>query len=471
MRLAILGDTHYTNAAYHVDALGGRSRSPTARVDVAHHVWTTEHVLPRVLEQVRAARPDVVVQLGDVNQGHCDDEAGDVAELAEALAFFRKVERPLLFARGTHEGRAGSAADAAYRATFLPEIARTMATFGTAWPGEEWDTSYAVDLGALRLIVLDYTTFAPGGRADALLQRGLAEAAARGQRVVVCGHPPLIPIARPFFSRLEYATTVLSRIAASPAPVDAYFCGHTHNQVATLHRLASGAWLPQLQGAPVGFPDQVPVRLADVRPLLPAGESVRYGWGCLEDSHPGFFVVDVTEEGVVARWRLVADQGKDQGVVRRTSAGAADVVSGPPEPPAAELPPPPLVAGAVRGVRLRAAGMGSRAPHRITLNGVAAGTLPVLEYFDARQGVDVPEALWGAIGWENELRVEPAGEEERCLGGFVLEVTRADGGVVRTAPEPALYATSDKWDAWRWCTPGLVLVGPLEPITFHLNFR
>lgn len=477
MRLAILGDTHYTNAAYHKEALAGRSRSPTARADVTRHAWTTEFVLPRVLGQVRAAAPDVVLQLGDVNQGHCDDAAGDVAELEEALAFFKRLDCPLLFARGTHEGRTGSAADAAYRRTFLTEIGRTLAGFGNETEG--LDTSYAVDLPGLRLIVLDYTTFARDGAADALLQRHLMEGARNGQRVFVCGHPPLIPIGRPFFSRLPYATTVRERIAASATSVDAYFCGHTHNQVVTMHRMDGGArgewWLPQLQGAPVGDPEAAPVALASVRGLLPAADTVRYGWGYLEDSCPGWFLVEVNKTGVRARWRLVSRPGEESGEVRWRDAGSAEVVSVPPPPREAALPSLPLVAGdaRVKGVRLRAAGMGSQAPHAIWLNGVEAGRLPVLEYFDARQGVEVPDAVWPAVRDRNELVVMPAAEgaaEERCLGGFVLEVTRVDGAVVRSAVEPALYVTSNKWEEWRWCTPGLRWMEPEAPITFGLDF-
>jgi len=486
MRLAIVGDTHYCNRRYHGEALAGRSRSPTAQVDVTRHVWTTEHVLPRLVEQLRAARLDVVLQLGDDNQVHCDDDAGDVAELDQALDFFSQIGRPLLFARGTHEGRAGTPADVAYRARYLPEIARSLALLGeAAWPSAEGgvrgapDTSYALRAAGLRLIVLDYTTFRAGDAADQLLTAELAEAAARGERIFVCGHPPLVPVARPFFSRPEYARTVLERIAQAPAPIDAYFCGHTHNQVASLHavqanntgdrRGRSAAWLPQLQGAPVGYPDQPPIALEDVRPLLPPAGAFRYGWGFLEDSHPGWFLVDVDSDGVRARWQLVGAEG-DHGEVRWQRAGEPTVVGGPPAPERPELPAFPPRRPDVASVRLRAAGMGSRAPHVVRLNGHAIGTLPVLEYFDARQGLAIDERVWSAIGAENELEIEPAAQEERCLGGFVLEVTLADGRVARSTPAPPLYATADKWDEWRWCTPGLVRVGVSETIRIPLHF-
>ena len=467
MRLAILGDTHYTNPAYHKEALAGRSRSPTAQVDVRRHAWTTQYILPQVIEQVRAAQPDVVLQLGDTNQGHCDDADGDVAELQEALDFFRQIGRPLLFARGTHEGRPNSPADAAYRKTFLAEIARTLRV-----SDGQVGTSYVFAAAGVRLIMLDYTTFARHSAADYLLQEHLARGAAAGERLFVCGHPPLIPIGRPFFSRLEYATAVLERIASAPAPVDAYFCGHTHNQVATFHRLVpGGGWLPQLQGAPVGYLDQPPVLLASVRAALPPPETLRYGWGYLEDSYPGWFLVDVEDGHVRARWQMVGRQG-DHGEVRWSRAGEPEIVAVPPAPDPAPIPAWPLTSGdqRVTDVRLRAAGMGSRAPHRIWLNGAGAGVLPALEYFDGRQGVTLPESIWPVLQMNNRLVIEPAASEERCLGGFVLELTLRDGRVARSQVDPGLYATSQKWEPWRWCTPELRVVDPAAVLSIPLNF-
>ncbi|CAA9233324.1 MAG: hypothetical protein AVDCRST_MAG77-1121 [uncultured Chloroflexi bacterium] len=62
------------------------------------------------------------------------------------------------------------------------------------------------------------TRFVPNGPADFLLQEQLAFDARRSERVLVCGHPPLVPTARSFFSRLEYGRTVLDRLADASAP-------------------------------------------------------------------------------------------------------------------------------------------------------------------------------------------------------------------------------------------------------------
>jgi len=125
LRLAIVGDTHYLNPAYHRGALGDAAGAPSNAPDITRHTWTTQEVLPQLVAEVRAAAPDLVVHLGDVVQGHCDAAAGDAAELREAWEFFTALPRPLLFVRGTHEGRPGGPADAIYRDLFLTEVART----------------------------------------------------------------------------------------------------------------------------------------------------------------------------------------------------------------------------------------------------------------------------------------------------------------------------------------------------------
>jgi hypothetical protein len=470
LTLAIVGDTHYTNPAYHRRTLAGLADNPNLEAGVRRHARTTEAVLPRLLDELRESGADLVIQLGDVVQGHGDDDEGDARELHEALDLLRQVGRPFLFARGTHEGRNGGPADAVYRRLYLGEIAHTL---GEA-PGRV-DTSYAFASAGCRVVVLDYTTFAAGGAADRLLVDQLALAAARGERVLLCGHPPLVPVARPFFSRLEYAVAVLGRLRAAPAPVDAYFCGHTHNQAASVHRIAHHAgddyWLPQLQSVPVGDPAQEPVPLDRVRPLLPPAADVRPLWGYLQGSLPGWFLVRVTAAGVRAQWRPLG-RPRDGGEIAWTTAGRPEATKTPAVPPPAPVPEWPLRPGDARVERvwLRAAGTGSRAPHRVSLNGREIGVLGILESFNAQQGVPVPAECWPLLAQENELVIEPEASETRCLGGFVLEVTLAGGRVARTVPPQEWFATSDQWDGWRWSAPGLRRVGVRDPLRAELRF-
>jgi hypothetical protein len=499
LRLAVVGDTHYTNPAYHRRTLAGDPETSREAAGAHRHLRSTREALPWLIEDVRAARPDLVVQLGDTIQGHNDDVAGNQAELVEGLDFLRRIGRPLLFARGTHEGPTGGPADDVYRQHYLREIDRTLGE-----PPGTTGTSYALSVKGCRLIVLDYTTFQPGGAADHLLVEQLALGARRGERVLLFGHPPLVPTARPFFSRLEYAATVLARLSEAPVPVDAYFCGHTHNQSVSWHRVPRGAhpaaasvgrpppptapahtpadgdwWLPQLKGVPVGIPQQRPIPLEWVRPILPPSEDVRYEWGFLQGSYAGWFLVDVAGTGVRAQWRPIgappALDGGDPnatGEVAWEEAGRPGRAVPPPPVPRAAAPAWPIRPGdgRVTAVRLRAAGTGSNAPLHVRLNGRDVGVLGALQSFNAYLGMAVPDSCWGVLGPSNELLVEPTAAEERCLGGFVLEVTLRDGSVVRSQVSPEWYATADTWDSWQWATPGLRHVSPVEPLRIRLDF-
>jgi hypothetical protein len=213
------------------------------------------------------------------------------------------------------------------------------------------------------------------------------------------------------------------------------------------------------------------VPLDAVLPAAPSPQDFRAGWGYLENCYPGWFLVDVTSHDVRARWQLIGKAG-DNGEVRWVRAGEPELVAGPPAP---ERPSPPSFPlrvddDRVAEINLRFAGMASNAPHQVLLNGSHIGSLPNIDYFSTRHDVTVPREQWPRIGRENELIVQPAQEEERCLAGFVLELTLADGTITRSRVDPTIYATTAKWDEWRWATPTLSNVAPDAPLHIPLNF-
>lgn len=466
-RVAVIGDTHYVNPACYRRLLNGTDASPEEVEKAQFYAWATAHVLPRLIEEVRAAAPDLVVHLGDVVHGH-RDEGADRAVLLEALEALRAIGRPLLFVRGTHEGAPGGEADAIYRRAYLAEVARTLGR-----PPGTVGTTYSLATDGCRLIVLDYTTFQPNGEADHLLTRELAAAGRRREHIFVFGHAPLLPVDRPTSSSPGYAQTILRRLAEAPAPADAYFCGHTHQQIVTAHRIGQGdtpRWLAQLQGVPLGDPDQEPVPLGSLRALLPSPDRFRYGWGFVQRSAPGWFLIEVTDRGAVVEWRALG-AGRAVGRVAWRTPGRPELTP-PPGPAAAALPAFPLHPAdqRVRSAVLHVAGAGSRAAHRVRLNGYDLGVLPPLSSFEARKGLAVPKDCWGRLGPENELCVEPVAAEERCLGHFVLELVLAKGSVVRTVPPPDLFTTSARWNLWPDVTPRLRRVDPMAPVRVTLRF-
>lgn len=452
LRFAVMGDTHYVQPDSHREAFGGRPRGVTELVDLKRNLWFTQHQTPEVIAAIAAQEPDFVIQTGDVIQGHCDDDAGAVREMAEALEMLRGLNKPTFFAFASHDGVLHQREDAPLKACLLPALSSAL--------GRPLDRGYySFERGRSLFVILDYCTFAASGEQAAWLAATLAERK-KYEHVFLFGHVPLIAVGRPFFSPFDYVTTVLRDIENHP--VDAYFCGHTHNQVATLHR-HGGRWLPHLKSTILGFAAEPPVQLADVRPLLPDPTSYEYGWGFLEDSAPGWWLVTVEGEAVRAEWHVLR-----QGVQGEVQWRADERPQFTRRPSFDQGGPRRLPLSGIRSVRLRVAGSGckSEGAYAVSLNGGPVGRLPRLEYFDCRQFLPIREEHWGLLAAENTLTVT-TGKEPMCIGGFVLEVETASGWV-RSRVAPHYYANTPKWD--RWQAPPLRHIEPGATLELGLAF-
>lgn len=433
LRFAVMGDLHYVQEQSHQEALNGRAKGVTEYADVTRNLWMTRHVTPEVISSIAALTPDFVIQTGDIIQGHCDDEEKGLREMAEAMELLQGLKAPVFFALGTHDGVVGKREERQVKEYVFPAIGRAL---GTA-PLEKG--YYAFEKAGSLFVVLDYTTFVKHDGQEEFLRRTLAESASF-EHVFLFAHPPLVCVGRPFFTHYDFVQTVLGEIANHP--VDAYFCGHTHNQTATLHKAGPG-WLLQLKSSVLGYPDRPPVDLRDVRPLLTDPADTEYGWGYLEDSAPGWWEITVRGPEVQADWHVLRRgiEGQlrwrrgEKPVFTRTPAFAR--TAGKPLPKLAEI----------RGVRLRAAGSNCRTPdgYRVMLNGTEVGALPRLEYFDSRQFLEIRPEFWPLLRSCNRLTVTSAGEP-MCMGGFALEV-ETESGCVRSTVS-GYFANTGKWDHW-----------------------
>jgi len=452
IRFAVIGDAHYVQPECHQKAFAGETTSVTELTDLRRNLPLSRAVIPKAIAEVNAAAPDFVIQTGDIIQGHCDNIYACTREMQEVLHLFSNLEAPMYLALGTHDGVHGQRDDAPIRELVLPHLStllgRHLAT-----------TYYSFAVERSLFIVVDYATYASGDDQNRFLEQELK----RGQsfdHVFLFGHPPLIPVARLGFSDFAFARDLLSLLAQYP--VDAYFCGHTHNQIASIHRVGDG-WLPQLKGTILGVTDEPGVPLESVRPLLPDPTTFEYGWGFLEDSAPGWWQVTV-EDGVTrVEWRRIG-RGMDGALVVRKGC-KPEFVQRPTQTGTSLQPLPPLAH--VKSVRIRAAGNGcvTEDLYRITLNGRPLGALPWLEYFDCRRYLQLQEQHWPLLQRVNTITIT-TGEEPMCLGGVVMEV-ETDAGIVRSAVS-AYYANDARWD--RWGAMPLHRVEPREIIAFELAF-
>lgn len=453
LRFVVMGDLHYVQEQSHHRALNGSPRGITEVADVTRNLWMTRNVTPKVIGEIAASRPDFVIQTGDIIQGHCDDEASGLREMREAMERLERLGAPVFFALGTHDGVVGKREEQQVLQYVYPAIGKALGTDPVT------EGYYAFERAGCLFIVLDYTTFAKGDAQERFIREAFA-GSGKYEHVFLFAHPPLVCVGRPFFTHYDFAHTVLRKIAEHP--VDAYFCGHTHNQVSTLHKLGEH-WMPQLKSSVLGFPDRAPVCLSDVRTLLPDPSAYEYGWGYLEDSAPGWWEITVNGEAVQADWHVL-----ERGVVGQLSwrRGEKAVFSRKPEfGGTSGLPLPEL--DDIRSVRLRAAGSNCKAPdgYKVSLNGTEVCILQRLEYFDSRQTMKIEPRFWHLLNKLNRIEVTTE-EEPMCIGGFVLEIETDDGWVRSTVSD--YFANTDRWD--HWGKSPVAKISPRQTIAAQLRF-
>jgi len=454
LRFVVMGDLHYVQEQSHQQALNGKPKGVTEVADITRNLWMTRHVTPRIIEEIARLKPDFVVQTGDIIQGHCDDEASGLREMSEAMELLERLDSPVFFALGTHDGVVGRREEEQVLQYVYPANAKALGTDSVT------RGYYTFEKANSLFIVLDYTTFVQGDQQEQFIRKSFAESQ-KYEHVFLFSHPPLICVGRPFFTHYDFAQTVLRELAEHP--VDAYFCGHTHNQISALHRVGE-YWLPQLKSSVLGYPDREPVCLSDVRPLLPEPEAFEMGWGYLEDSAPGWWSMTVDGETVQADWHVLGHGVVGQ-LTWRGRGGKALFSQKPEFGKSSGLPLPKL--GDIRSVRLRAAGSNCRTPgaYQVSLNGEEVGTFQQLEYFDSRQYMSIEAKYWHFLGVYNRIEIT-TGDEPMCIGGFVLEIETNDGWIRSTVS--GYYANTDRWD--RWGNAPLAKIAPHQTVKTELTF-
>lgn len=460
LHFAVLGDVHHVRPESHLEVLSGRPRGVTEYADVTRNLELTRTSVPRVLEEVRDSKPQFIMQLGDLVQGHCDDQTGTDIEMFEGVEKMKALGIPCTFAVASHDGRPGSVGGHAVDQFMRPCIESFL--------GRSCPTNYYSFIKERTLfLVLDYLTFKTGDEQDQWLEKTLADHTGRSmshpiQHILMFAHVPSVPIGRPFFSPLPFVKAVQDRMARYP--IEAYFCGHTHNQVATLHQFGQH-WSAHLKSSILGFRDHS-VRLEDVREVLPPAheDSFEYGWGYLEDSMPGWWEVFIDGPEVRVEWR-VHTQGV-QGELRWRSGEKPDFARRPQTPSSrGSLPALQMI----ESVRLRVGGMGARAPvYEVTLNGEVVGRIETMEYFDVRQFMPLDRQFWPLLRSVNHLSIATS-DEPICVGGFVLEVQTKAGHIIRSTVSKGLVTNSSRWDAWQ--EPSLQRINPHEPIVMEVRFE
>ena len=280
---AVLGDMHFSRPAFEARRIG---------LNIAKAI---EGVQPPVA---------FICQTGDL--AHGEQPTGhkqlNAAEMKEELAYAvetltEQFHRPLFIAVGNHDKNAGGTP---YSEVVLPFLSRELGT-----PLAR--LYYAFRHGNSCFIFLDYGDYSEKAtRMDYAAQRKFLEEtltqahALPGIRhVFAFGHYPFWPVVRPGFRNRHFTDSVVPVLKQNP--IDAYFCGHTHN---------TGAWVRQVDGVPitqikgVAMDNSAALQPMDEkRTLLIPQRDLSYGWGYLSGPPNGFFLVSVDGARVRVQFR------------------------------------------------------------------------------------------------------------------------------------------------------------------------
>ncbi|MDX9981108.1 MAG: metallophosphoesterase [Lentisphaeria bacterium] len=437
MRLAFLGDTHFCIPR---TGSGGRVL-PDRLPDHFRYTPMADSVLRPLLARIRSAAPDVLISSGDfVEGGLSGDPPAARREMVEGLAFFAELGLPFVIARGTHD------APDLFAELALPAMNQAL--------GAGIDRSYfRHDAGDCTLLVLDYQRYAAGNPQDAWCEAQLAAAAGAGRRIFVVAHAPVYLWGRHFFGDPALIRRLDTLFSAYP--VEAYLCGHTHNQAVSFHaRQGNRGWL-QLMASSVGYAALPGQPLEQTHRLADFGPENRYLWGIAEDSAPGFFLLDLDPDGLCFRWESVGGESREFRVAGRRALPVCHEA-----PPVRVVPAPEdfcQLKSAVFGVFSYS---GNVPAGEVWLNGVPLGPIPSGTSYAARRFLPVPAEGLATIGPRNTLTVRTPAIPAFAVGSFRLELLHLDGRMLHSRVVPEILVAGDRWQAFPGerplvpCVPG-----------------
>ena len=417
---AVVSDTHFVRRGFQA-----RATRPTNALTPDDYVENVTYALAPMMDALREAEPDLLFITGDIIEANEPENIEE--DLKAALAFFSACEIPIIYARGNFD-------DSDIFARFVrPQMAQIL--------DQVLDRNYfSFVIDDSLFLVLDTPLWSQEQClwVEDTLQKVEAEDIAH---TFIMGHHPVWPVARAFFTPIAFHQD-MERLLAQ-FDVDAYFCGHTHNQNIIWHR-TSGLPVFQFMGAMIGVSDEPPLVLNQVQAFLPEDDDVLACWpGYLENTAPGWFMVSVTSQEVIAEWHHL-NRGAEAVVAWEAPGDLLDFWMME-QVAASKLLPTDL--GRVRRAFLRFCAWDGNVGMAVSINGKAVGNLPVADGF-APGRLELPAHILGVLQKENRLVVHPVQDTLCTLGNLVLEVMLPGGRYIRTPATGELFTWTDKWKVW-----------------------
>ena len=377
-------------------------------------------------------------------------------------------QRPFFIAVGNHDKHGGGTA---FPAVVLPLISHELCTTVS-------NLCYGFRQGNSAFVFLDYAPADyPAQQEQIRLLLKQAQAQGGLQHIFLFAHFPLWPLIRPGFSNARLTESLLPIF--KQFPVDAYFCGHTHNTSAWVRHL-DGATITQIQGvACQDNPELTPME--ERRTLLMPMDELSYYWGYLSGPPNGLFLVTVDGACVRVQFRSGAQFIRE--FEWREPGKITDIKK-----------PAPCAKTAVTEAALQTATAATlafcpwaddRAEIGINLNCARIASAQIGPTMRSNAFVDekripIPLDKLKLLQLTNELTFENPGRAIFALGHAYLEARLADGRTARTAVAARFFFSASETDGraakkkygWEIIPPGAIQstslgqpLGPM-PLTF-----
>ncbi len=409
----VLGDMHYTRPDF-----------------------SSRKIAAAIAASLKGSQPPLafVCQTGDIAEGGTYEMRGDKRifrlanhdetkiELDVALRdVTEKFQRPLFIAVGNHDKHGGGTA---FPATAWPLFARELGAPVT-------NNCFGFRHGNSALVFLDFAPQDHLAQQEQIRQM-LKQAQAQGglQHIFLFAHYPLWPLIRPGFSSAKLTESLLPLF--KEFPVDAYFCGHTHNTAAWVRKV-EGATLTQIQGvACEAVPKLTPME--ECRTLLLPREELSYYWGYTSGLRNSFLLVCVEESRVRVQLRTATQ------LIREFAWRQPGQLTDLQQPPATAkvTVTEALLQTATAATLVFCPWAEERCEVGIHLNGAAIATAqlgPTMRSnaFVHEQRVTIPSDKLKLLRLANEFTFDNPGRAIFGLGHAYLEIRLADGRTARTA--------------------------------------
>ena len=430
LRFAVFGDIHYKIPDYTV----------------------ADYFVNPVMKELTALDPypSFLLQTGDFFHANRDTDW----ELEASFAFTHfssTIGMPFYIAIGNHDKRS------AYEKNALPIFSRQL--------GQTLATSYySFDKGNCHFLILDCVQRDFAGQlawAENDLKAALANP--KIEHIFVAGHYPLWIVARSGFTNHAYAKPFAKLLARSG--IDAYFCGHTHNNTVTV-RLVDGRPLTQISSCgvveegrlfhlapflkymrpkPVNPYDPGLLPLEESRRIFVPAQELKYYWGYQEGGTSTYNVVTVRGDKVRVDWHVLG-----KGILRSYEWDKPGRLVNVKEPaPVPVVPVDDADLGEIQRAWCYVAPWTKaeevRAP--FTINGISAGvcvmTKKEVAYSPFWNMLEIPLAPKAMNGLRrvNTLRVSNPGQREFGLAHVLLLAQLEDGRIIKTDIAPAVFAS------------------------------